>query len=96
MIIKIKFCLILTFLCRVDGRWTLMIGKTVPIEEKLAQMSEIRACMAHCITFLPPFFVYFIDSYRNFLFFSYAVESIHLACNYAYKDAEQDSTLGGN
>ncbi|XP_020096861.1 endonuclease 4-like [Ananas comosus] len=25
---------------------------------------------------------------------SYALESIHLSCNYAYKDVEQDSTLG--
>lgn len=26
---------------------------------------------------------------------SYAIESIHLSCNYAYKDVEQDITLGG-
>jgi hypothetical protein len=26
---------------------------------------------------------------------SYAVESIHYSCNYAYKDVEQDITLGG-
>ena len=27
---------------------------------------------------------------------SYAIESIHYSCNYAYKDVEQDITLGGN
>ena len=26
---------------------------------------------------------------------SYAIESIHYSCNYAYKDVEQDITLGG-
>lgn len=32
----------------------------------------------------------------NMLFFRrYASESIGLACNYAYKDVDQDSTLGG-
>jgi hypothetical protein len=26
---------------------------------------------------------------------SYAIESIHYSCNYAYKDVEQGITLGG-
>lgn len=33
--------------------------------------------------------------YNGCKLFRYASESIRLACDYAYKDVEQDSTLGG-
>jgi hypothetical protein len=34
--------------------------------------------------------------WHDYLSCSYAVESVGLACKYAYKDVEEDITLGGN
>lgn len=60
-----------------------------------AQMSRIHIELETSISFLcyshTELTLYDLDHMTC----SYAIESIHYSCNYAYKDVEQDITLGG-